>query len=209
MQSNPLEHEIPDVAGIKIIVEPQEYARFREIVARTPTLGIAEEERHIGKYNAINLKLTYGLPKERLLAEPLNEAYVRALTYRGFRSSEVGRQYREFIESGEDKVGFEMIVASFQEFLESEIGRSMHEERIQAQRAHHEYNGHLATNIRFLMDFMLSLCRSPWCADLEEVPIKLWVKYMPDTIERVIRKLYVPEEYFFDTLDTLSPAPPE
>ena len=209
MQSDPLEHEIPDVAGIKIIVEPQEYARFREIVARTPTLRIAEEERHIGKYNAINLKLTYGLPKERLLAEPLNKAYLRALTYRGFHGSEVGRQYRDFVESGEDEVGFEMIVASFQEFLESEIGRSMHEERIQAQRAHHEYNGHLATNIRFLMDFMLSLCRSPWCADLDEVPIKLWVKYMPDTIERVIRKLYVPEEYFFDTLDTLSPAPPE
>jgi hypothetical protein len=209
MQSTPLEHEIPDVAGIKIIVEPQEYARFREIVARTPSLRIAEEERHTGKYNAINLKLTYGLPKERLLAEPLNEAYVRALTYRGFRGSDVVRQYREFVESGEDTVGFEMIVASFQEFLESEIGRSMHEERIQAQRAHHEYNGNLATNIRFIMDYMLSLCRSPWCADVEEVPIKLWVKYMPDTIERVVRKLYVPEEYFFDTMDTVSPAPPK
>jgi len=146
------------------------------------------------------------LPKKRLLAEALNDAYLRVLAYRGFDVSEVGRQYREFIESGEDRVGFEMIVASFEEFLESEIGQSMHEERIQAQRTHHEYTGHLATNIRFLMNYMLSLCRSPWCNDLEDVPIKLWVKYIPDSLERIIGRLYVPEEYLFDTIDTVSTA---
>lgn len=209
MQYDSLELEIPDVAGLKIIVEPGEYARFREIVARTPNLMIVEEERHTGKYNAINLKLKYGLPKERLLAEPLSESYLRVLAYRGFRPSEVARQYREFVESGEDEVGFEMIVSSFQEFLESEIGRSMHEERIQAQRAHHGYNGHLATNIRYLMEFMLSLCRSPWRTDLEEVPIKLWIKYMPDTLERVERKLYFPEEYLLDSMDAIHSMLPE
>jgi hypothetical protein len=51
------------------------------------------------------------------------------------------------------------------------------------------------------MEFMLSLCRSPWCADMEEVPVKLWVKYMPDAIERAERKLYFPEEYIYDTAD--------
>jgi hypothetical protein len=126
---------------------------------------------------------------------------LRVLEYRGFDKAEMSRQYREFIEKGENEVGFEMIVANYQEFLESEIGRSMHEERIQAQRSHRDYNGHLATNIRFLMEFMLSLCRSPWCTDLEEVPVKLWVKYMPDSIERAERKLYFPEEYFYDTAD--------
>ena len=206
MESDPIELEIPDAAGVKVIVEPAEYARFRDILARAPGLRIAEEERHTGNYNAINLKLRYSLPKERLLAEPLSEAYVRVLTYRGFRAAEAARQYREFVESGENEVGFEMIVSSFEEFLESEIGRSMHEERILAQRAHHEYNGHLATNIRFLMDYMLSLCRSPWSADLEDVPVKLWVKYMPDTVERMIRRLYVPEEYFLDTMEPVSPA---
>ncbi|MBZ5499926.1 MAG: hypothetical protein LAP85_26305 [Acidobacteriia bacterium] len=109
----------------------------------------------------------------------------------------------------EDEVGFEMIVASFQEFLESEIGRSMHENWIQAQRAQQEYNGRLTTNVRFLMEYILSLCRSPWRTDLEDVPIKLWVKYMPDSIARVVRKLYIPEEYFFDTMNTVASAPPE
>jgi hypothetical protein len=198
---NPLSLSIPDVAGVKIIVEPLEQERFRELVSRMPGIAITEEERHAGDYNATNFRLIYSLPKERLLAEPLSDAFLRVLEYRGFDKTEVSRQYREFIEKGENEVGFEMIVANYQEFLESEIGRSMHEERIQAQRSHRDYNGHLATNIRFLMEFMLSLCRSPWCTDLEEVPVKLWVKYMPDSIERAERKLYFPEEYFYDTAD--------
>ena len=200
-QPDPVELAIPDVAGIKIIVEPREHDHFRELVSRTSGVSITEEERHVGNYNATNFKLTYTLPKQLLLAEPLSDAYLRVLAYRGFNKAEVGRQYREFIESGENEVGFEMIVASFQEFLESEIGRSMHEERIQAQRSHRYYNGNLATNIRFLMEFMLSLCRSPWRADMEEAPVKLWVKYMPDAIERAERKLYFPEEYIYDTAD--------
>jgi hypothetical protein len=201
-----LELEIPDVAGMKAIIEPRDYGRFRELVARAPGLAIAEEEHHRGTYNAINLKLAYILPKERILAEPPNEAYLRMLSYRGFNAAEVGRQYHEFIESGEDEVRFEIIVSSFQEFLESEIGRSMHEERIQAQRARQDYNGHLATNIRYLMNFILSLCRSPWRGDLQEIPIKLWVKYMPDSIDRVMRRLYAPEEDFYDTGEGLSPG---
>ena len=198
---DPLSLSIPDVAGVKIIVEPPEQERFRELVSRMPGIAITEEESHAGDYNATNFKLMYSLPKKRLLAEPLSDAYLRVLAYRGFDKTEVSRRYQEFIERGEDEVSFEMIVANYQEFLESEIGRSMHEERIQAQRSHRDYNGHLATNIRFLMEFMLSLCRSPWCTDLEEVPVKLWVKYMPDSIERAERKLYFPEEYFYDTAD--------
>ena len=209
IQSNPRELEIPDFAGVKMIVERHEYSLFRELVAQMPGVAIAEEEHHAGNYNGINLKLTYVLPKERLLADPPKEAHMRVLTYRGFDAAQVSRQYREFVESAEDEVGFEMIAIDFQEFLESEIGRSMHEERIQAQRAHHDYNGRLATNVRFLMEFMLSLCRSPWCKDLEDIPIKLWVKYMPDSIERAVRRLYLPEECLYDTVEADFPPPPE
>jgi hypothetical protein len=197
------------VAGIKVIVEPKEYAGFRDLVARTPGVVIVEEEHHVGNYKGINLRLAYSLPKKRLLAQPLNPAYRRLLAYRGFNPDGLARRYREFVESAEDEVFFEMIVSSYQEFLESEIGRCMHEERILMQRAHYEYNGLLATNIRYLMGYMLDMCRAPWCADLEEVPVKLWVKYMPDAIERVVRRLYIPEEFLFDSIDTAAAALPE
>ena len=209
LQSEPPELEIPDVAGVKIIVEPPAHTRFCELVSQMPGVVIAEEEHHVGDYKGINLKLGYVLPKERLLAEPPVGAYLRVLAYRGFDAAQVASQYREFIESAEDEVSFEMIVTSFQEFLESEIGRSMHEERMLAQRAYREYSGRLATNVRFLMEFMLSLCRSPWRTDLADIPIKLWVRYIPDAIERAVRKLYIPEEYFLDTIEAASLAQPD
>ena len=34
---------------------------------------------------------------------------------------------------------------------------------MRTQRAHHEYNGHLATNVRYFMEYVLSLCRAPAC----------------------------------------------
>jgi hypothetical protein len=199
---------IPDVAGLKMIVENDEYDRFLGILRAAGGVRILEEERHVGNYKGVNLRLAYALPKGRLLAEPISQEYLRVLSYRGFDAGGVPRLYREFVETAEDEVRLEMIVVDFQEFLESEIGRCMHEERVQTQRAHHEYNGHLATNVRYLMEFILSLCRAPACADLDEVPIKLWVKYMPDTIERVVRNLYVPQEFYFDTAGVPSDAPP-
>ncbi len=208
IQSELPELELPDVAGVMMIVEPDDFGRFRGLLAAMPGVEITEEEHHVGNYNGINLKIGCRLPKERLLAVPPDEAYLRVLTYRGFDRDTVADQYRAFVESAEDTVRLEMIVASFEELLESEIGRSMHEERVRVQRAHQDYNGHLATNVRYFMDFVLSLCRAPACADLVEVPIKLWVKYMPDTHERAVRNLYVPAEYFFDTAGAPSGSPP-
>jgi hypothetical protein len=209
IQSELPELEIPDVAGVKMIVEPGDFGRFRDLLAAMPGVEIAEEEHHVGNYNGINLKLGYKLPKERLLAEPPSESYLRVLSYRGFDRATVADRYREFVEGAEDAVRLEMIVASFEELLESEIGRSMHEERVRVQRSHGEYNGHLATNVRYFMEYVLSLCRAPACADLAEVPFKLWVKYMPDTIERAVRRLYIPEDYFFDTAGEPSCSPPD
>ncbi|MCK9461191.1 MAG: hypothetical protein M0R80_16310 [Proteobacteria bacterium] len=209
IQSELPELEIPDVAGVKVIVEPDAFGGFRDLLAATPGVEIAEEEHHVGHYNGINLKLAFALPKARLLAAPPDDSFLRVLSFRGFDRDTVAEEYRAFVESAEDTVRLEMIVASFEELLESEIGRSMHEERVRVQRGLQDYNGHLATNVRYFMDFVLSLCRAPACADLAEVPIKLWVKYMPDAHERAVRNLYVPEEFFFDTAGTPSCPPPE
>jgi hypothetical protein len=44
IQSELPELEIPDVAGVKMIVEPADFARFKDILAATPGVEIAEEE---------------------------------------------------------------------------------------------------------------------------------------------------------------------
>jgi hypothetical protein len=73
--------------------------------------------------------------------------------------------------------------------LESEIGRCMYEERVLAQRSHQQYQGSLAKNIGYLMEYMLLYCLSAR-DDPGEIPYKLWIRYMPDYADQVVRRLF-------------------
>jgi hypothetical protein len=192
---------IPDVVGAKVIVDVQEYGRLREIIEKTGACEIAEEEAHRGVYNAVNMRVMYKLPKGLLMSLPPSGGYLRVLAFRGFDPTNVAQEYREFIATGEERVMVEIIVSDFQEYLESELGRSMHEDRVLSQRSHPDYNGFLATNIRYLMDYILGgLCVGAGMPEVSDVPIKLWVRYMPDTVEHIMRGLYLPREVFFDSV---------
>jgi len=192
---------IPDVVGMKLIEEDQAFPRLLEALERNGDCQVVELERHTGQYNAVNVQVHYTLPKALLLANPPSGRYLEVLRFRGLDADEVPRLYQEFLELAEPTACVEIIVTTFQEFLESEIGRGMHEERVLQQRAHPDYRGHLSTNVRYLLDFILGLCRSPWRGELDEVPVKLWVHYMPDTYEQIVRRLYLADELFFDKLE--------
>lgn len=202
--------DIPDVVGLKLIGDEQDYARLLDVLAADPACRVVETERHSGLYNAVNVRVAYTLPKALLLEHPPAGRFQHVLAFRGFDRATLARDYRRFVETGEDEVQLEIIFSSFEEYLESEIGRCMHEDRVLSQRSHPDYNGHLATNIRYLMDYILDLCRGPGLGDLESVPIKLWVRYMPDTVEAVMRGLYPSDDMFFDAMPEVDPAdPPE
>lgn len=192
---------IPDVVGAKVIVEDQDYPLLRQAIIDTGACIINEEERHRGAYNAMNLRVTYRLPRGLLMSLPPSGSYLRVLAFRGFDPATIAEEYREFIASGDDTVIVEIIASNFQEYVESELGRSMHEERVLSQRSHPDYNGFLATNIRYLMDYIMGgLCLTPGMPEVTDVPIKLWVRYMPDTVEHIMRGLYLPREVFFDSV---------
>lgn len=193
---------IPDVVGLKIILENQRYPELLDLL-KTNNCRIEETEFHSGQYNAINLRVRYQLPRQTLLDRPPSGSYLRLLQHRGFDPELVVKTYQTFIRDAEDSIQVEIIVSSFEEYLESEIGRGMHEERVLKQRRHPEYNGHLSANIRYWMEYVLSLCRARTMADLSELPIKLWGRYMPDTIEQLVRRLHMSDEQFFDTVPEL------
>ena len=96
---------------------------------------------------------------------------------------------QNFLDYAEEHVMLEAIVSTYADAVESEIGASMHEERVLAQRENPDYHGHFATNIRYLMDFVLGLCLAPSNEDLKDIPIKLWVRYMPDYPDVLMRRL--------------------
>ena len=191
---------IPDIAGIKIIYEGEMDRLLTEILPRLP-VRVLEVEQHTGNYRASNVRLSHELPRDLLAARPPRGHYLDVLAFRGFDTDTVAREYSEFLEGAENEVHLELIVSDFEQFLESEIGRSIHEERVIAQRANRDYNSFFATNIRYLMELVLTLCRSPQTSELEELPIKLWVKYMRDTIDQILTRLYVEDALFFDRVE--------
>ncbi len=181
---------IPDVVGIKLITEEDQYDRLLNVLAGSPSCRLLEQEQHSGNYNAINLRMAHMIPRSLLASRPPSGEHLRILAARGFDPSRVAEQYTEFLDGAEDHVLLEIIVSTYQDFMESEVGRSMHEERVLAQRSNSEYKSSISQNVRYLMDYMLALCLTPGQEQVMDVPIKLWVKYMPDTMDRISRGLF-------------------
>jgi len=196
--SDPEEMIINDVAGIKIIVEDPEQCNVLRMIEARPDCEIIEIEPHTGLYNAVNLIVRYRPPQERILPAPLGEGFLRVMRRRGVSPDEITRQFREFILSGEQTVQLEIILCNYEEMLESEIGRCIHEDRIIRQRLDQQYNGQLARNIEYLMEYLFAFPASTETR-LDELPVKLWHRYLPDYFDEMMRRLFhVPSIEIFD-----------
>ena len=180
---------IPDVAGVKFLAEPDRYAEVVAALRATPGAKIIEEEHHNGLYNATNVRMAIPFPREALRQKPPTGRAIEVFHQRGFAADEIAPRYNDFLDYAEEHVMLEAIVSTYEDAVESEIGASMHEERVLAQRENPDYHGHFATNIRYLMDFVLGLCLAPSNDDLTDIPIKLWVRYMPDYPDVLMRRL--------------------
>jgi hypothetical protein len=69
------------------------------------------------------------------------------------------------------------------------MGDSIHEERIIAQRENKEYRGYIPINVEFLVQYLFEVAFCP-LVRIERLPIKLWGRYLPDTLISQIRSLY-------------------
>ncbi len=181
--------EINDVTGIKVILEDNHYADLLALLSRLDGCEILEEEHHAGDYNAINLIVKYTPEKKSILKRSLGRDTLEHMRNRGLEPDYANQEFQKFVKSGESFVLIEIIVSNYQEMLESEIGRCMHEDRIVRQRLQQEYRGHLAKNIEYLMAFLFNFAVSPQI-ELHDLPIKLWHRYLPDTFDEAIRSLF-------------------
>jgi len=180
---------INDVAGLKVILEDANQQHLLALLADMDHCEVVEEERHNGKYNATNLILRFSPPKDQLLIDPLGDKIINIMQKRGLTPDNLNQKFADFVRMGEDSIYLEIIVSNYQEMLESEIGRCMHEDRIIEQRLHQPYCGHLAKNIEYLMEYLFTFPASPR-VELGELPIKIWNRYLPDYFEDVVRKLF-------------------
>jgi hypothetical protein len=186
--------EIRDVVGAKIVDWGFGPSGLEAAIAELPGTLILEREIHQGVYNAIHY--TIQLKTE---ARPIIEAFAasshrQTCRRRGLSTDDGMADFETFIHSGASDLSLDLILTTYEELLESEIGRSMHETRIFLQRQERTLFGNIPVNIEYIIEYLLAVGLSP-VTQIEEIPIKLWGRYLPDTLSYCIRRLYGIPEY--------------
>ncbi len=180
---------INDVAGIKLVLEDARQGRLFSLLDRMEDCEVIEKEHHRGKYNATNLLLRCRPSREDILARPLGDTTLAFMRAKGLSDEEANRAFTDFVRQGEESVHVEIILSNYEDMMESEIGRCMHEERIIEQRRQQQYRGCLARNIEYLMVYLFTFPASSQ-QQLTELPIRLWNRYLPDYFDEVIKDLF-------------------
>ena len=58
-----------------------------------------------------------------------------------------------------------------------------------AQRLSRPYRGHLAVNVEYLMEYLFFFPFSQQ-AEINELPIRLWYRYLPDYFDEVVKEMF-------------------
>lgn len=189
IQLSPGDIRIDDVAGFKFIVEEDRLETVEQAISDHPRACIAEREVHRGEYNDINLLVDLRLPPTGEILNRLRDYDWTFAASRGLSPEVLRRDLPAYVEGGEKSVRAEVILTTFDELVESEFGRSIHEERIIKQRSSAPYSGRIAKNASYLIEYMLMLAVSPRL-EPAPLPIKMWGRYLPDTLSAAVWELF-------------------
>jgi hypothetical protein len=181
--------EIKDVMGIKIVQNGVCESELESVIHRFPGARIIEKETHSGRYNATHYvaELKVDLKEVTNKFSQLKEHTM--FTGRGLPAANIVGDFAAFAKTGADRVQLDLILITFEELIESEIGRSMHEVRIFKQRQHQNSFGNIPINIEYLIEYLIAVALSP-VVRIDDIPIKIWGRYLPDTLGYRIRSLY-------------------
>lgn len=172
---------INDVIGFKIICELELIENVPEVLDQWPGFTLVETERHTGDYNAVNLLLEIELPASDELARKVRGFDWSMAHKRGLDARRIQNGFMDYLEQGSKTVRMEIILTTYDELMESEFGRSIHELRVLRLRQRHPYTGPIAHNAAYLIEYLLALAVSP-TVDVPELPIRMYGRYLPETV---------------------------
>ncbi len=157
-------------------------------------MRVVDKEGYWGGYRATSLVLEAGWDREEIARRYEEcrgwERYGR----RGIPEEALREGFRGFLEDAEPTLRLELILSTFPDLVESEFGQAIHEKRILAQRDNRAYKGNIPVNVEFLIEYLFAVGFSPQTR-IDRLPIKLWGRYLPDTVIGCIRNLYsIPED---------------
>lgn len=180
---------INDVGGVKIIADENRLSKLEERLADHPFIKVIGTEAYQGNFQAKSFILEMPWNREHVCHSfGASRAWER-YRHRGFSKEVLQKGIEPFLDEAEPTLRFELILSTFSAMVESEMGISIHEERIMAQRENKTYKGYIPMNVEFLIEYLLAVGLSP-TTHIERLPIKLWGRYLPDTISYHIRQLY-------------------
>lgn len=176
-----------DILGLKMLCAVGDVDRVICTLGDMDDFSLVELESHTGTYTATHLSVRFRWPRKLVLELPPKNRALEILRSRGC-VCDIATEYEDFVTTAEDEVLVEVILCTGEALLESEIGDSMHEERILAQRSDPQHRGVLARNIEYAIDYLFRFCVSPR-SFMDEMPIRLSGRYMPDYIDQLQSRL--------------------
>lgn len=185
---------ISDVGGLKIIADEEKLARLVTVIRGDPTLTIVEIENHKGHYEANSMILDIVWDPEQTCRRFLETSAWERYSNRGIPAEQLKKGLEPLLVGAKPNLRVELILATFPNMVESELGNSIHEERIVAQREDKIYKGYIPMNVEFLLGYLFGLGFSP-VVEMGELPFRLWGRYLPDTLVSHVRRLYRIPDY--------------
>ena len=196
---------VDDVIGAKYIGNPEELERVEAAIRAHPAATVFQREVHQGLYNDVNLLVDLELPPVGEIINRVRQRDWSDAAQRGLDRGTLDTEFARYVESGARTIRTEVILTTFTDLVESEFGRSMHEQRILTQRFTASYSGRIAQNASYIIEYLLNVAISP-TVEVKSIPVKMWGRYLPDTLSVAISRLFTdaPVERLFDTFS----APP-
>jgi hypothetical protein len=180
---------IHDVGGVKVVADAGRLARLEKALTANPKVSVAEKTIFSGNYQATSVIVEIPWDPEHACRRYMESRAWENYANRGIPEAELRKGLEPFLKQAQPNLNLELILSTFPDMVESELGNSLHEERIIVQRDNKIYKGYIPMNVEFLIEYLFAVGMSPRVA-IDRLPIKLWGRYLPDTVIDQIRALY-------------------
>ncbi len=188
LRLDPERNRVDDVIGVKIIGTEAELERVERSLDQREGTWAFNREVHGGRYVGTHYLVDLELPPPAAIVAGAAGVDWSFAAGRGLDPVELEASFRDYVATGSRTFRLELILTSFEHLVESEFGSCIHEQRIMEQRDQASDFGRLATNASWIIEYMLRLATSP-TVHVAELPIKIWGRYIRDTVAHAIARL--------------------
>lgn len=185
---DPDRHRVDDVIGVKVVASEAELALIEDVIDGLDYTWAFHREVHGGSYVGTHYVVDLELPPVATILASMAGVDWSFAAGRGLVERDFEACFRDYVASGARTFRLELILTTFEDLVESEFGTCIHEQRILDQRERAGDHSRIARNASWIIEYLLSLAISPTVA-VDGLPIKLWGRYVRDTVAQAIARL--------------------